>query len=302
MGWFCLYRFLRAERFDIVFTQLFFADTVGRVLAFLARVPVVVTEIQNIIPRLPRTHRFINRALVRITTACISTTPAVTRYAREVAGFPPEKIREIPTNAVDAKRFAAPVDREAVRRSWGIPAKAKIILNIGRFVEQKGQRILIEAAPIVCEAFPDAYFIIVGGGRLEERLQEQARSLGVSDRVKFLGERTDTPALLKSADLFVFPSLWEGQGLILFEAIFAGAPIVASRTGGIPEVVEDGVTGILVPPGDASALAQAILNAFSDSERTARLARSARERFKDRTIDQSARKLEDCFRDLLTAK
>lgn len=296
-SWFKLYLFLRREKFDVVFTQLFFADTVGRIAAFFAGVPVIATEIQNLIPRLPSKYILTDRLLTFITTVCISPTSAITRYARDVIRFPQSKIVEVPTNVVDPASFAGPSPRENVRASLGIPEGARVALTIGRLVEQKGHSVLLKAIRYILDKDPETqlHFLLVGSGDLGPSLREQARALDLGKRLIFLGERNDVADLLRSADMFVFPSLWEGQGLILFEAMFARIPIIASRVGGIPDAIEHNRTGILVPSGDSNALAEAILLLAADRALGESLAQTAYEQYKDRTIEVSTEKLRKAF-------
>lgn len=298
LAWITLYKFIRKEKYHIVFTQLFMADAIGRVTAFVAGVPVIITEIQNIIPNLPKKFIIVDRLLAKITNACISTASAVTNYAISVVGFPKEKIIEISTNAVDISRFKINVDKDKFRKELGIQNGSKIVINVGRLVSQKGQAVLLKASKIILSQRNDICFLIIGSGKLEEELRNEAKNLGVIDSVKFLGARKDIPSLLMNSDVFVFPSLWEGQGLVLFDAIFSKIPIIASETGGIPEVIENKVTGLLVKVGDHEALAKNILKIIDDREFGRSLANKAYEKFKDRTMENSIRKLEEVLENL----
>ncbi len=301
-SWITFYRFMRRSRFDVVFTQLFMADTIGRLVAFAARVPVLVTEIQNLIPALKKRYIVIDRMLAHITTACISTAPAITNYALRTIRFPRKKMYEISTNVVDAKRFDVPVDRSAVLKAIGVPTEAKVIIAVGRLMTQKGHAVLLDAMPLVHKSIPHAHAVIVGSGRLDQTLREKAHNLSIDAYVHFIGERRDIVQLLKSADVFAFPSLWEGQGLVLFDAIFAKLPIVASNTGGIPDAIEDNITGFLVPPGDAHALAQKLIEIIEHPEKGAQAARKAREKYGDRTLDHAVGNLESLFVRLYNAQ
>jgi glycosyltransferase involved in cell wall biosynthesis len=145
---------------------------------------------------------------------------------------------------------------------------------VARLDPQKGLGDLLEAAARV----PDASFVVAGDGPDRERLGETARSLGLHDRVCFLGHRDDVPDLLRSCDVFVLPSLYEGFPLSVLEAMAAGKPVIATAVGGTPEAVSDGETGFLVPPGDPSALAAAIRAVLSDPVLARRLGSAGRER------------------------
>ncbi|TSD03037.1 MAG: group 1 glycosyl transferase [Parcubacteria group bacterium Athens0714_26] len=297
-----LCRFIKKNKFDVVFTQLFVADTVGRLAAFFSHTPVIVTEIQNIITGLGKKFTYTDKLLKYITTACISTTNAVTEYATKVIKFPRRKIFEIPTNLVDKRKFEKEIDKSVLKNELNISPDAKIVINIGRLVVQKGQKALLDAIPLILKEKLNTYFVIVGSGSQEEALKLQAKNLGVEDKVRFLGSRLDTPELLRSSDVFAFPSIWEGQGLILFEAFFSRIPIVASNTGGIPDVVKDNETGILVRPGDADDLAKNILRVLDDPDFGARLAQTAYEKYKDRNMANAIKKIENVFIKLIEDK
>jgi glycogen(starch) synthase len=155
------------------------------------------------------------------------------------------------------------------------------ILFVGRLAPQKGVSTLVAAAGLLED--PSALVLLVGDGPERKALEKEARRIGVDDRVRFEGfvAHERLPALLAHAELLVLPSLYEELGTVLLEAMQAGLPIVASQTGGIPEVIEDGVNGMLVPPGDPEALARAIDRLLADRDLARRLSEGARERGKD---------------------
>ena len=136
---------------------------------------------------------------------------------------------------------------------------SKLVGIVARLEPEKGHATLLEAWPAVLRAVPDAYLLIVGEGSRRESLEAQARDLRIAHRVIFTGRRDDVPAVTDALDVAVLPSYREAQGLSVLEAMARSRPVVASNVGGIPEMVEDGVTGILVPPHDAEALTTAIV-------------------------------------------
>lgn len=187
-------------------------------------------------------------------------------------GWPLERIAVV-HNSVDLSRFAAALD-PAVRRSLDDGSGRPIALVPARLHPQKGHRHLLEAAV----GLPGVRFVCVGDGELREALVRDAERLGVSDRVAFLGFREDMPALLRSCDLVVLPSLYEGLPLSLIEAMAAGRMVVATDIGGTRELVTHGETGILVPPGDPGALREAITAALGGGAPAAGLAAAGRDR------------------------
>jgi glycosyltransferase involved in cell wall biosynthesis len=290
-GWYRLYRYIHIKHFDIVFTQLFMADFHGRIAAYIAGTPLIITEIQNLIPNIPKKYILVDRILRRITDICFSPTAAISDYAHNVIGYPLEKIVEIPTNSVDGKRFDTVVDRTAVRYTLDVPKDARLIVSVGRLTEQKGHTILLKALPLILKQVPNAHIIIVGGGSMNAELIAESKELAIEKNVTFAGVRKDIPAIMKSADVFAFPSLYEGQGVVLFEAMFSHLPIVASNVGGIPDVIKDGDTGLLTKPGDVQELAQALVRMLTDESLRNHVCEEALLRYGDRTLEHSAKKV-----------
>jgi len=160
---------------------------------------------------------------------------------------------------VDHVLAAPPVN---VHEAFFLPHGAPVVGNVAALVPHKGQRYLIEAAHLVVQHVPDARFVILGEGELREHLEKQVHEHHLEKHVLLPGFRTDVLGCLKAFDLFVMSSVTEGLGTSLLDAMAASRPIVATTAGGIPEIVEEGVNGLLVPPRDAHALADAILRAL----------------------------------------
>src|SRR6185436_3220632 len=151
-----------------------------------------------------------------------------------------------------------------VHAAFWLPHQAPVVGNVAALVPHKGQRYLIDAAHLVVQEMPDVRFIILGEGELREHLEKQVHEYHLEKHVLLPGFRTDVLGCIKGFDLFVMSSVTEGLGTSLLDAMACGRPIVATRAGGIPEIVEDGVNGTLVPPRDAAALAAAIVRALKD--------------------------------------
>ncbi|TMB54474.1 MAG: glycosyltransferase, partial [Chloroflexi bacterium] len=164
-------------------------------------------------------------------------------------------------NGVDLARFALPPGKCSVRDEYGIPADAPLLGVVARLEPEKGHRYLIEAMPAILRGAPDAWLLIVGEGSLEDELRSFARSLAAParDRIVFTGRREDVAAVTAELDVAVLPSPREAQGISILEAMARGRPVVASAVGGIPEVLTNGLDGLLVPPADPAALASACL-------------------------------------------
>lgn len=204
------------------------------------------------------------RAAYRLADAVVANSAAAAaQLARE--GVPDSKVRVIP-NGVDTARFGAARPARPLRR----------IVMVANLRPEKGHDILIDAAPRILAAHPDAEFVLAGEGPRRSALQSQARASGVDQRVRFLGECRDVPGILAGGDLFVLPSRTEAMPNAVIEAMAAGLPVVASAVGGIPELITADHTGLLVAPNDPAALAAAVNRLMDDPDRAAALGRSAR--------------------------
>jgi glycosyltransferase involved in cell wall biosynthesis len=168
------------------------------------------------------------------------------------------------SNGVDLVRYDHQEPCCTLREEYGMPPSAQIVGVVARLEAEKGHPTLIEAWPEVVRRVPDAWLLVVGEGSRRPALEELAAQLGVAHRVVFTGRREDVPAVTAALDLAVLPSYREAQGLTILEAMALSRPVIASNVGGIPEMVEDGRTGLLVPPHDAPALAAAIVRLLTD--------------------------------------
>lgn len=258
-------RFLRETRPDIVHTFLLTASLYGRLAAILEHVPIVIGTEVNIYERKRPHHAFAERLLMSRTDRVIVSAASVRDFYIRQVHANPAKV-DVVYNAVDFAQAEPTVSRGVMRRSLELPDDALVAGIIARLTEQKGHGILFEALASRAE-LAAVHLIVIGGGELQDRLKERASALGIAPRVHFLGARRDLGDLLNAMDVFVMPSLWEGLPLSLVLAMGAGRACVATRVAGIPEVVDDGRTGLLVPPGDSAALGAALAAVFTDADR-----------------------------------
>lgn len=195
--------------------------------------------------------------------------------------------------AVDVEHVAAAPFLDARAEFW-LPHGCHVVGAIGALVAHKGHRYLVDAAALVVRQRPDTYFLILGAGELESALERQIRAEGLEKHVRLTGFRADVLSLLKSFDVFVMSSVTEGLGTSILDAMAAARPVVASRIGGIPEVVDDGRTGVLVPPRDARALADAIVRLLDAADLRQQMGEAGLARVRDRftverMIDETSR-------------
>jgi glycosyltransferase involved in cell wall biosynthesis len=178
-------------------------------------------------------------------------------------GVPPAKLACV-RSAVSPEAFAQTCDRAWFHKAFPLSQDVLTLAVIAQLIPRKGHRYLLQALPELLKAFPTLRLLLFGQGAEESRLRAQVDTLGLTDRVTFAGFRTDLPQILPCLDLVVHPALMEGLGISLLQAAAAGVPIVAVAAGGMPEVVRDGVNGLLVPPADSPALAAAINRLLAD--------------------------------------
>jgi glycosyltransferase involved in cell wall biosynthesis len=279
-----LRRLIAAGDFDLVHAHGFKAGLVGRLAArFGGRVPFVITAHNHVLERdetsgaAKARHRAAERALAGYVTAYIAVSESIRRELLEGYGLVPERVVTI-HNGIDAEPFLVPHDHGAVRSRLGLPPDGPLVGLAARFSSQKGLRHLIAALPELRRSRPDVVAVVAGTGPLEGALREQAVALGVSGSVCWPGHIDDVPSFLSALDVYVSPAETEALGMGLIEASAAALPIVATRVGGVSEVVVDGVTGLLVAPRDPSALVAGVLELLGDPERARALATAARER------------------------
>lgn len=258
---------LRAQKPDIVHTHLIHADLFATLAARWAKVPLIVTSRHDSLGfRYRLLIRLANRAMWYLADAGIAISDAIKRFTIEVEGAAPDKMQRIyyglDTNLKPLERKVA---RKALGQSLGLKADDLLIGMVCRLIEEKGIGYAIEAFSQVAPEFPNARLVIVGEGPLKADLQHQAKQTGLGERIHFLGWREDVPALLAGLDLLLAPSLSEGLGLVMLEAMAQQVAVIGSTAGAIPEVIAEGETGLLVPPGDSMALAEAVRQLLRDT-------------------------------------
>lgn len=203
----------------------------------------------------------------------------VSEYVRSLfieKGIKPDKVITIPSG-IDIRKFDPAKSGNTFREEIGVNSSVPLIVMVAILRVRKGHYYFVHAAKKVVEEFPDARFLIVGDGPQRTNIEHYIKELGLKDNVLMLGLREDIPRILASADLYVIPSLSEGMGQSTMEAMAMGVPVIASDVGGLPELVINDQTGILVPPKNIPALAKAIIGLLSDKGRSERLAAQAKQ-------------------------
>ena len=227
-------------------------------------------------PRMPLYQALADRLLSGRTDGAIAVSRSTREFLVKQRFVPEDRVRLI-WNGAPLDEFA-PVPRERaldVRRELGLADDALVVGTIGRLNAQKGHRFLLEAAARLLPRQPNARVLVAGDGDLMGELRARAATLGIAERVVFAGHRTDVPDLLGALDVFCISSLYEGTPLALFEAMASGKAIVSTSVDGCREVLEDGLTGVLVTPADSAALADGLDRVLGDASLRAALGRQA---------------------------
>ena len=291
-----LRKLLRGERFDLVHAHVYSSAAASALATLGTGLPLVVTEHTEALWQ-GRGGRLFSRWMYRRVAHVIAVSDAIRRRLIERDDVPAAKITVVPNSV--------PPAREAHGDALPLPAESAgegpLVGVVARLQPEKGVAGFLKAAAHVAKELPAARFAVVGDGPLREELLALAGRLGVRDCVLFLGFRPDAQAILGLMDVVAVPSVSEGTPLVVLEAMAAGIPVVASRVGGIPDQIRPGREGILVPPGDARALGDALLDLLRDPERARRMGEAGRLRTATEFSHESmVRKVEGIYRDALT--
>jgi glycosyltransferase involved in cell wall biosynthesis len=280
-----LARHLTNRRIDIVHTYSFYGNLFAVPPARMAGVPLVIASIRDRAPYLTPMQKRAQKWACQFADCILVNAVAVKDWLIG-EGYDAAKIVVIP-NGVELSRFDRVDGAESPFRALGIPDGAPVVLVVSRLNPLKGLEPFLEAAALVAPEFPTARFVIAGDTNPNERsywstLTRLTGRLGLIDRVTFAGLRRDVPQLLSAATISVMPSLDEALSNVVLESMAAGAPVVATRVGGTPEAISDGVNGLLVPPGDPTAMASAIAALLGDREHARRFGEAARQSINER--------------------
>lgn len=274
----------RREGVDVVQCHLSDAEFLGIASAALCRTPVIVSTLHGPLPLLPVRSRFSARGMLRrfltrllycFVDHIVAVSDEIAAEARRQFLAPTSKLITI-INRIDTESYSAPVDEQAVRQSLGLGRNHRLVTTVSRLEPHKGHSCLLEALQLLGPRYGDVRLLLLGEGTCRAALEEQSRCMGLADRVVFLGIRDDVRSILAVTEIFAFPSFAEGTSLALMEAMAAARPIAASDIPGNRSLLEHGTRGLLVPPGDAGALAHALETLLDDPAAAQALGRNAR--------------------------
>jgi len=297
-----LLRAIRRARPDILHAQLFWAYMLGPIAARVAGVRHVIAGRRSLLEfrkAIPAPLRLVDRVCSRrLTDLFIANSEAVRQETIRVERIPAEKILVI-HNGLDLSRFDGR-SKAGERTRLGLPGDAPIVAVVANLIHYKGHRWFLEAWADIVRRIPNAVALLAGDGPLRPTLEDTTRRLGLDRSVRFLGRCQDVEGVLAAADVLVHPSLEEGFSNAILEAMGASRPVIATRVGGNPEAVEDGVTGLLVPSRDSPALARATLDLLGDPVRASALGAAGRRRVEQEfTLSRMVARYEQVYAEMV---
>jgi glycosyltransferase involved in cell wall biosynthesis len=298
-----LARHIKRGNFQIVHTHTYSAGMLGRIAAFFAGVPVIIhhthtTGMENLGWR----QRLFERLVTRFLTDKVIAVSNATKRLLISLGFGTESKISVIYNGVETS-FCKPSGRRGSMMELHKLSGKKVLVTAASLTPHKGHRFLLEALKDIRKEYPSACCVFVGGGLERRALDQQAKVLGLSDCVIFTGIQEDIRPYLECADLFVLPSLRESMGIAIVEAMAKKLPVVASNIDGIPEVIEDGLTGLLAQTASSEDIALKITTMFSNPEKSRQMGEEGYKRFiKCFTLDQSVNAVRELYYSCLKKK
>jgi glycosyltransferase involved in cell wall biosynthesis len=292
-----VWRLLASMRADIAHTQLPESAWIGQPAAWAARTPVRIAHLRNCHRYWRRRIRVLDRIAASFATRAVACSDAVRRFYEEELGY--SRV-EVLLNPVDTGRFRALPACPEARRMLGLPEDAIILACVAVLKTAKGHLDLLQALTRIRAVAPRVCLLLVGDGAERPILEERVAALGLEAAVRFLGWRSDVPLILAATDLVVMASLHEGLPLAVLEAGAAARPTIATAVDGVREVIEDGVTGRLVPPREPERLAEAVIGTLAEPARMREMGARARARVEEHfAVERIARQWEALYDRLL---
>lgn len=283
-----LVHLMATHHFDVVHTHNRDADMVGLICAKKKNVPLIVSTIHDFLNQNELGGRKMNfplwkynRILKKIPHKLIAISNAIETNILDELKISPDRVATI-YNGTDLSRFPDNVDIEGKKKELGLPSNLPIVGVIGRLITQKGHRYFLESIPIILKKNKNILFLIVGKGNLKEEMKSLAKNLEISQYVRFIGYQRDVNTIIKLMDVVVVPSVFEAFGRVITESMACSKPVIATKVGGLAEIVVDGVTGVLVPPKNAQSIANSVLDLLQDKMKAERLGKEGRKRVEEK--------------------
>lgn len=287
-----LVQLIKSKKIQIIHSNGSRATIFGGIAARLTKTPLIWHV------RIVNSDKLLDRLLARLASKIIVISKAVSRRFNWLKNKEDKVV--LVYNGIDLERFKPNVGIRKVRGE-SLSSKTPMVVTVGRLDWYKGHKYLLEAAEKIVQTLPDARFLIVGDGGYRKRLENQVKQLNLDENVIFTGNRKDIPEILAGIDLFVLSSVSEGFGRAVAEAMACAKTVVATKAGGLSEVVEDGITGRLVSPKNSTALAEAIIELLKDKKKAENMGIAGRKRVEKLfSIERNVKSIEELYEKILT--
>jgi len=302
-SFFTLYQFLKKEKPDVIDLYGLRMNLLGRVVGKLAGVPVIISGVRQTEDWRKWYHVMMDRLTSPLVDCYVSNSQAGYRITLEREKVKPEKVKVI-YNGVDLKKYDVVVNRKDILKSVGVDDPEKTVFITPAVIRyEKGHETLVTAIAKYEAMLDNCIFLFAGEGVLRPKIEQMVAGLNLQSKIRFLGRRTDVIVLLKASDVFVLPSYFEGLPRSVAEAMAAGLPVIATAVSGTPELVDNGVTGLLVPPKDYKALGEAMVRLNNDKELARSLGNAGKKKaYENYDVNQVASQMADLYKKILHEK
>lgn len=278
---------------DLIHSHLFHANIISRIAGNKTNIPVVCSQ-RNLGDWRSWWHNWLDKLTSKWCKKIICSSNAIKNSVQKKTGISKDKFIVI-HNGIDIQKYI-----KAKKAKLNIAKKFLVIGCVANLRKEKGHKYLIKAAKKVVDKIPNCIFLLVGDGKLRKDLEKQIEELNLKKNILFLGSRKDIPNLMKAMDVFVLPSISEGFGIVLVEAMASGVPVVATKVGGIPEIVVENKTGYLVNPKDSSNLTNKMTELLKSSSLRKRFSSTGIKRAKNKfTIQRYVNEHEKIYKSLI---
>ena len=294
---------MRRRHVKVVHGYLLEGNLVGVLMGRVAGVPVCIASKRSNAERFTTVQYWLSYLTNRLATKVTANSVAVRDFAVRVERCPRRKLAVVPNGTEIGTSTLSLAARAGLKTQWAIPQDAYVVGTVARFFWKKGYEHFLQMASLVLEKRPKVYFVAIGDGPLKGSMEETARQMGIAERVVFVGWQADAALKMQVFDLYVCPSIIEGMSNALLEAMANGLPVVATAVGGNLETVTEGITGLLVPPANPSAMADAVIKFVDDPVLGLRLGEAGRLLVASKyTTKAMIRRMEDLYDSLLAQK
>ncbi|MCQ9205355.1 MAG: glycosyltransferase [Omnitrophica bacterium] len=289
-------RAIKEHNIELIHTYLFDADLCGFLAGKTTGVSIIVSSVPSFTFLWKKKHQLRYKFLSLFFDRFITISEAIAKFMVNNCKISPKKVTAVHAGFLD--EFNRQTDAATVsdmRKKFALTENNLVIGTVARLDSRKGYFYLLDAASKIIKDYPEVKLICAGGGEMQAELEEYARKLGIESEVIFAGTVNDVPNFLGLLDIFTLPSLDEGLGIVILEAMNAGLAVVASNVGGIPEMVDEAETGLLVEPANAEALANALITLIKDKDLRIKMGELAKQRVKRFSSQEMTRKLEEIY-------